>query len=167
MKIATANDNDTPDAGLYTWELSSNTLYADAAVAGLFGLDKQETEKGLPLEAYMDRVYPDDRPALARAISEAIRFGEPFQASYRVMQSNEVVASVLAYGKCFRNRQDEPLLYSGIVFPIPVDALADGDLHWLCLAAIDCAERGSRADVAMILKNALITLASEPLTGQV
>lgn len=163
MKIATANDNGTQDAGVYTWELATNTVYADTAVADLFGLDSLETERGLPLEAYMSRVHAEDQPSLARAILEAIQSGLPFQASYRVQHAEGLYLPVIAYGKCFRDRQDEPILYSGVVFQPPVDGAAGNDLHWLCLAALDCAERVSRGDVAAILKEVLAKLAEQAL----
>lgn len=59
-------------AGLFTWDMSSDTLYADSALAELFGLGSEDTERGLPFQTYIARVHPEDAPLLARKISDAI-----------------------------------------------------------------------------------------------
>jgi PAS domain-containing protein len=104
-----------PDSGLFTWDLSLDLVYADGAVAQLFGLDRHEAEHGLPLDAYMRRVHPEDRSRLAEVIRDTIIAQSPQQEEYRVRNADGVYASVASFGRCFRNRDDVPVLYSGIV----------------------------------------------------
>lgn len=120
-----------PDAGIYTWDIERNLVFADAALAGLFGLDPEETVCGLPLEAYLDRVHPDDKPALAKIISQTIIANLPQQGGYRVLSGDGIYQSVTAFGRAFRDRSGSPILYSGIV--VPSDSLdrplTDGHHH--------------------------------------
>lgn len=160
-RFPSANDN-SEDAGLYTWDLETNTLYADSAVADVFGLDWTKTEHGLPVQAYLDRVFPDDKPSLAQAISEAITSGQPFQASYRVFRADGAIALVTAFGKCFSSAEGDPKFYSGIVFPMPEETPTNSDLRWLCLAALNMAKNKGRTDVASIISEALVKLGCRP-----
>jgi len=118
------------DAGFFTWDMGHDLVYGDSALAMLFGLDPYETEHGIPLETYLNRVHPDDRPRLAIAIRDTIVAGQPQQETYRVMNSQNVYGVVTAFGRCFRDRTDNPVLYSGIVVPaISVDSEAAGYAH--------------------------------------
>jgi PAS domain-containing protein len=106
-----------PDAGIYTWDIERNLVFADQALAELFGLDPEETARGLPLETYLDRVHPGDKAALAKVIGQTIVAGIPQQQEYRVRGSDDEYRLVTAFGRAFRDRSDNPILYSGIVVP--------------------------------------------------
>ncbi|WP_112810964.1 PAS domain-containing protein [Ensifer sp.] len=108
-------DADTADSGIFTWDIVQDRVYGDAALAELFGLAADETNRGLPLKLYLARVHPDDRPQLARKITETIVGGRAQQSTYRVRTRGGRYVSVIAFGRCFRNREDTPVLYSGIV----------------------------------------------------
>lgn len=150
------NSNDiSDDAGLYTWDLETDTLYADAAMAVLFGLDAALTEHGLPQGRYLERVFEADRPALAGAIRDAIMTGAAFQESYRVHKAGGDVVRVLALGRCFRDTDKQPRFYSGIVFPMPEEHFGDASLLWQCLSALEMAKRDGRDDVSALLAEAI------------
>ena len=106
-----------PDAGIYTWDIERNLVFADAALAALFGLDPQETVRGLPLDTYLERVHPADKPGLAKVIGKTIVADIPQQQEYRVQGSDGAYRSVTAFGRAFRDRSDNPILYSGMVVP--------------------------------------------------
>ena len=105
------------DAGIFTWDIEKNLVFADSALAELFGLDANDTLCGMPLEDYLQRVHPEDRPALAKIISTTIIAEVPQQGTYRVEGSDGRFRSVAAFGRAFRNRDGSPVLYSGIVVP--------------------------------------------------
>ncbi|KAA0690256.1 diguanylate cyclase [Neorhizobium sp. P12A] len=115
--VAEIFEGDVPEAGIYTWDIQKNLVFADAALADLFGLDPAETKRGLPLEAYLARVHPDDRPMLAKSISQSIIAESPQQHPYRVRGRHGAYTPVTAFGRAFRDRADTPVLYSGIVIP--------------------------------------------------
>ncbi|SEH86698.1 PAS fold-containing protein [Rhizobium tibeticum] len=116
-----------PDAGLFTWDLKSNLVYADSALASLFGLEPDETEHGLPLQSYMERIHPQDAPALAKQINDAIVAQHPTVQNYRVLSQDGTYIPVCAFGRCFRDRDDVPVHYAGIV--VPADTLPDNRSH--------------------------------------
>jgi PAS domain-containing protein len=109
--------NELPDAGFFTWDLPENVLYADKALATLFGVDPAEAEQGLPIEVYLARVHPQDAPILAKAISDSIIAHRPQQQSYRVCNSEGVYVTVMCFGRGFRDAKGEPVRYVGIVVP--------------------------------------------------
>ncbi|MDM9645366.1 PAS domain-containing protein [Rhizobium sp. S163] len=104
-----------PDTGLFTWDMNADLVYADSALASLFGLDAAETERGLPVQAYLDRVHPDDVAGLAKQISDAIIAQHPTVQHYRSMNADGSYVCVSAFGRCFRDRHDNPVYYAGIV----------------------------------------------------
>ncbi|MBB3656686.1 PAS domain S-box-containing protein [Rhizobium sp. BK650] len=105
------------DAGIYTWDVVKNLVFADSALAELFGLDPAATVHGLPLEDYLARVHPDDRPQLAKTISEVLVADIAQQSTYRVQGRDGRYRMVEAFGRAFRDHSGSPVLYSGIVVP--------------------------------------------------
>ncbi|MGF9567572.1 PAS domain-containing protein [Neorhizobium sp. JUb45] len=110
-----------PDAGFYSWDLPENILYADSALAALFGLDPDLAERGLPIEAYLARVHPDDRPRLAKTIRDSIVGHLPQQETYRVLNATGAYVAVASYGRGFRDASGSPVRYVGIVIPADAD----------------------------------------------
>ena len=143
------------DAGVYTWEIGSDTVYADAAVAAMFGLDAKSAEVGMPIANFLDRIHPDDRPATAKRIETAIITGDPYQASYRLLQPDGTSLDVTAYGRCFRDRSGEPSVYAGVIHPNAALTAAEDELLWHCLRAYEIAKNEKREAVAAMLLNAL------------
>lgn len=111
-------EEDDQEAGIFSWNVGDDVLYADTAVAFLFGLDPQETLAGLPGQRYLDRIHPDDRPATAALWSEAIQTGKPYHAEYRVTGLDGNERLVMAFGRCFRQPTGDPTHYAGIVHPV-------------------------------------------------
>lgn len=114
-------DEATDEAGIWTWCLERNVLYADTALAGLFGLDAVETLAGLPVDRYVARIHPDDRGRVAKSMSDAVIGGMPYFEEYRVKDGYGETRRVMALGRCFRDRSGNPVHYAGITYPL--DAL--------------------------------------------
>jgi PAS domain-containing protein len=106
-----------PEAGFYTWDITQDILYGDTAIATLFGLDSADTQRGLPLADYIERIHPADRQKIARAISDTVIAGVPQQECYRVLGHGDHYVLVMSYGRCFRDRYGDPVLFSGIIIP--------------------------------------------------
>ncbi|WP_429819925.1 PAS domain-containing protein [Ensifer sp. B1-9] len=113
--VVDLTDAATTDSGIFTWDITQDLVYADSALAELFGLIAEETNRGLPLKLYLDRVHPEDRPYLAKQITETIVGGRAQQSVYRVKTRGGHYVSVVAFGRCFRDRKGTPVLYSGMV----------------------------------------------------
>jgi PAS domain-containing protein len=108
------------DKGIFTWDIAKNIVFADRAVARLFGLNPDETVRGLPIEVYLARVHPDDRPRLAKGITETIVAELPQKDGYRVQGVDGINRAVVAFGRAFRNRDGDAVLYSGVIVPDPM-----------------------------------------------
>lgn len=106
---------DTTDSGIFTWDITQDLVHGDSALATLFGLSAEETNRGLPLKVYLERVHPDDRAYLAKKITETIVGGRTQQSVYRVRTRGGHYVSVVAFGRCCRVRSGTPVLYSGMV----------------------------------------------------
>jgi PAS domain-containing protein len=106
------------EAGIFTWCLHTDLLYADTTIANLFGIAPSLTIGGLPVTQYLDRVHPEDRATVARLISEAITQGRPYRAEYRVTDAYGMQRDVIAHGRCFRDKTGVPLHYAGIIHPV-------------------------------------------------
>ena len=143
------------ESGFFTWDIASNLLYADGAVADLFGLDYHTAERGLPLENYIERIHPEDRPGVAATIHQTITTGEPEQQSYRTRQVDGNYSYVMVFGRCFRDRSGVPHLYAGIVCPVSEEPMLTRPLVKYCLTAYDIAVREGNKAVAQHLLAAL------------
>ncbi|HEV7318472.1 MAG TPA: PAS domain-containing protein [Ensifer sp.] len=126
--VVELTDAETTDSGIFTWDITQDLVYGDSALAELFGLVSEETNQGLPLKLYLDRVHPNDRPRLARTITQTIVGGRAQQSFYRVKTRGEVYVSVVAFGRCFRDRNGTPVLYSGMV--VLESATSTNDNRW-------------------------------------
>lgn len=101
--IVELTDVDATDSGIFTWDIVRDLVYGDSALAALFGLAASETSQGLPLRLYLDRA------------TEKIVSGRAQQSFYRVRTRAGLYVSVVAFGRCFQDRDGTPVLYSGIV----------------------------------------------------
>jgi PAS domain-containing protein len=146
------------ECGFFTWEIASNVLYADGAIAEMFGLDQHETESGLPLEAYLARIHPEDQSGAVKVIHDTIITLLPEHQNYRVRQASGTFVSVIVLGRCFRDRNGVPSLYAGIIFPTHDQSPAASALLNHCLAAYDIAVKENNQPVIEHLLAALINL---------
>jgi PAS domain-containing protein len=152
---ADRSDVTAAEAGFFSWEVSTDLLYADGAVAELFGLDCMATQSGLPLGQYLERIHAEDRPDVAIAIHNAITTGEPEQQSYRTRQLDGTYAYVMVFGRCFRDRNGVPTLYAGIICPVSDEPMLTKPLVRYCLTAYEIAVREGNKAVAGLLLAAL------------
>jgi PAS domain-containing protein len=136
------------EAGVFTWNLANNTLFADSAVAKLFGLCPDATVAGLPLQAYVERIHAEDRADVAKSIHECVISGEASQQTYRVLGFNGRLTDVIVLGRCFRDASGDPCQYTGIVFPQVDLKQMGGGLIESCMRTYWLALESGRPDVA-------------------
>ncbi|MBO9100715.1 MULTISPECIES: PAS domain-containing protein [Rhizobium] len=162
-KILVRNSQPSPmDSGVFTWDIETDQFFADSAFASLFGLDPSETMVGLPMERYLDRVHPEDKARVAKAVHEAVVSGYPCQQNYRVRSARGFYTEIMAFGRCFRNADGTPSQYAGIVFPVVPVVEESATLQDLCSQAHRAALKSGRLDIARTLRDVLDDLAEEP-----
>lgn len=136
------------EAGIFTWNIETDTVFGDSAIAHLFGMSVDDALSGQPIAAYLQRIHPEDLATVAGEIREAITTGAPYQCQYRVLGAGEVYRNVEAFGRCFRSRDGLPIQYAGIVFPFEVSQTASEPLLDACTAALGIAVHTGRDDIA-------------------
>lgn len=143
---------DVRESGIFTWDLNTNRLNGDGAIAKLFGLDARSVFNGLPLQSYIERIHTADRAKVARAIHTAVVSGDPYHEEYRVLGAGDMPVQVLAFGRCFRDEAGNPAQYAGIVFPAMTRSKdSDPVLAHIAMAHKIAVEDG-RADIADALE---------------
>ena len=105
------------DVGFFEWEVAEDLMRSDSAVAKLFGLSVSEAEKGLPVLAYVNRIHPNDRKRVARAIHDSLVTCGAFREAYSILHADGSLVDVLVSGRCFRNRDGDPAHFSGVIQP--------------------------------------------------
>ena len=101
-------------AGVGIWEMNYTT-------GVLRWSDVLEAQYGLPpgtfsgtFEAYVERVHPDDRPALLAAMAKATASGEDFSVQHRALWPDGTVRWLSGAGRIVNGENGEPLRGVGI-----------------------------------------------------
>jgi PAS domain-containing protein len=136
------------EAGIFTWNIETDTVFGDSAIAHLFDMTVDDALSGQPIAAYLKQIHPDDLANVAGEIREAIATGAPYQCQYRVLGDGEIYRNVEAFGRCFRSRDGQPVQYAGIVFPFDASDVASDPLLDACAAALRIAVGTGRDDLA-------------------
>lgn len=153
VSVAAMHEGD--DAGVFTWDLSADMVYADATLAKLFGLNAREAECGLPIIRFLEKIDSVDKPKIAKAIHESIITGETYQQDYGILQTDGTVTNVAAFGRCFRGADGTPSHYAGIVCLRINRPSSQEALFWHCLQAHDLARQSGQWEMVRLLEEAL------------
>lgn len=96
LAVRGAND------ALWDWDLASGRLYLAPRFAEMLGLDPAAI--GDSVTAWLSRVHPDDRAALAAVLARAREDGPPqFEAEHRLIRADGEVMWMLARGLAVRD----------------------------------------------------------------
>lgn len=110
--------DEVQEAGIWTWSIDEDLLYADTAFAKLFGIDLDEALRGLPIERYLARIHAEDRGRIAQSITDAVIGGAAYYAEYKVSDYLGLTRQVITFGRCFRSRLGNPVHVAGIAYPL-------------------------------------------------
>jgi PAS domain S-box-containing protein len=86
------------EVATWTVQAAPNRVSGDAALRKFFGLTEEEAANATP-ETYINRIHPDDAPAVAAALQHSMTTGEKFDVTYRVPQGNGTVRWLDARGR--------------------------------------------------------------------
>jgi len=76
-------------------------------------------------EAFLERVHPDDRQALAQAVQQAIDAGLPYSSEYRVVRPDESVRWMSGQGDVVRDESGKATHLLGVTLDITERKLAE------------------------------------------
>ena len=136
-----------PVIGVWDWDLVSNVIYGDAAVANAFGLDSALTKRGLPPEVYFENVHHEDRQMIIDHSQRSIATNGSCSDNFRIVTPSGA-KWVNTQGRAFADQNNNPRCFVGILSeiapPYGFDAgesgvfpggSADDDVLYLCLHA--------------------------------
>lgn len=129
------------NAGLFSWDVTHNIIYADRAVAECFGLPYTEAKLGLPLEAYIDRIDQSERDEIISALAESVTSPGQRYFNYSTQRPDGSKVSLLAIGQCFHSDEGVPIQYSGIVVPLAENDVLGTSVLSRLLAAYEAVQR--------------------------
>lgn len=104
--------------GTWDWDVKNDVVHADPRFVALFGLDREKAAVGLPVQAYLDAIEPNDRQRVREAIEEAMRRGNYFSEEYRLLRKDGAEFWVLARGQCLFDESGNPDRFPGVAMDI-------------------------------------------------
>lgn len=160
----------SPNMGMWTFDVKEDLVYGDPVLALYFGVAVEEASKGLPLDVFFDAVHPDDLARVQDEIARTCAGQSAFRSEYRVFGSDRKWRRILATGRCFY-QNGEPIRYPGFVTEIepvsaktkePLDELSD-----LTIAAKNSAVADKRNFIAYLLDMVLLEIGRALASRQV
>jgi PAS domain S-box-containing protein len=96
--------------GCYEWIPAIDTVNWTEELYRIFGFQPGEVQP--TLEAYLERIHPDDRESTQKRIEQCMREDIPFEAEERFVRPDGSVRFLLSQGRCFfdENRQARKLV---------------------------------------------------------
>ncbi len=110
------------DVGTWAYQIAEDQVWADANVARLCNVTRDDA-KGGPLEAYLRSVVAEDLPGLRAALAEATERRDLFQVEYRLRQGDGSIRHVLARGRVERNSEGRAVSLPGVMIDITEDVI--------------------------------------------
>lgn len=142
--------------GFYSWSVPENRVYGDEIIADIFGVSYSDLVEGAPIELVIRYIDEGDKQRVAKAIHDAIITGLPYQAKYGLTHPDGRKISVAANGRCLRDMEGVPSIYSGTVtVQSSLDPTVGDLLESHCRAALGIATRRRHTLAARYLSSAL------------
>ena len=113
--------------GTFEWLLDENRLIWSPEMESLYGL-RQGTFTGT-YEEVTSYIHPDDKVAVSKQVSSAIKGGPPFNIEFRIIQKNGSVRWLLGRGKVIKNKEGNPMRFIGVNVDITEQRKAAEDLR--------------------------------------
>lgn len=106
------------EAGIFTWNVGTDLVFGDSSVALLFGFPFEVSMTGQKMSAYLARIHPDDLPAVALQMHNAIASCGTYSVEYRVRGALDIYRLVASRGRCFRGVERDMTQFAGIIYPV-------------------------------------------------
>jgi PAS domain S-box-containing protein len=104
------------EVAAWTWDVVNDRVIADENLARLF--DVPSDAHG-PIQNYLKAIHPEDRAAVAAAITAALESPtEKYAIEYRIVRKDGSISWVAARGKVERGPDGQPKYFPGVVLDI-------------------------------------------------
>ena len=123
---------DIAQIGNWDWHVTGNRLFWSDGIYRLFGLDPAGFSPSY--EAFLERVHPDDRPAVEAAVGQALASGSPYALDHRIVRPDGEIRVVHESAEVMRDAQGGVVRMIGTVQDITArkqaeQALREKDAH--------------------------------------
>ncbi|MBI1897934.1 MAG: PAS domain-containing protein, partial [Acidobacteria bacterium] len=115
------------EVGTWRWDLRSGLDTRDESLNALLGLDAVESTQ--PVEDFLERVHPEDRPKVQAALAHAVDEGAGYDVDLRIVRPGGEVRWLRDQGRVFRNRAGSPSYMTGACVDITERKLAEAALR--------------------------------------
>jgi PAS domain S-box-containing protein len=109
---------DIAQVGTWMWDLVSDKIVADKNLSRMFGLTEQQGTTGLPVDAFMEAIHPDDRKRVRGEIAKSIKQRTLFDTEYRTVGRDGAVHWLLVRGRIETDASDKPIRFPGVLLDI-------------------------------------------------
>lgn len=125
--------------GTWDWDVRNNLVTADDKFAFMYNLDPLRAGLGVPIEAFLAALHPDDKPWVTEDINVALANGTPVNCEYRLVGLDGTIRWVVATGRPRMGPDGRPTRFPGVVVDVSeqhriLEALADSELRFRTLA---------------------------------
>ncbi|QEL20580.1 PAS domain-containing sensor histidine kinase [Limnoglobus roseus] len=117
---------DAGGMGTWDWDLESDRVRWDGALAALVGLP--EIPHPLTTETFFERVHPDDRTALRGQLAAAVAPGGQFEAEFRIVRPDGEVRWLAGRGQVSGGSDGQPRAMHGVNYEVTGRRQAEDNL---------------------------------------
>jgi PAS domain S-box-containing protein len=99
--------------GIWDWDLNKNEVYWNDRLLEIIGLPRSQF--GSTMDALYDRLHPDDREEIIRAIGAHLEQEIDYNVEFRLLHSSGSYRYCISQGKAQRNSCGQPLRMAGTI----------------------------------------------------
>ena len=115
--------------GTFEWSIQDDVLVAGPSLAKTFGIDPAAAREGISIDRFMERIHPDDRERVERAIQEAIDERGSYEEEYRAEGADGEFRWVIARGEVECDEDGTPVTFPGALTDITQRKRAELELE--------------------------------------
>jgi PAS domain-containing protein len=103
--------------GIWDWNVAEDVNHLDPNSAALFGVEPAKAAEGLPNDAYIKAIHPNDLAHFNHRLAQTLKTGGVFEAEYRVLK-NGGVKRIFARGLCTLDKSNRPERLPGVLMEL-------------------------------------------------
>jgi signal transduction histidine kinase/CheY-like chemotaxis protein len=115
--------------GFFDWDVPTNTVTADQRFACFYGLDPDVAAAGVPLDAILGLIHPEDRAGVEASVTDALVSLSDYRKEFRLVHRGGDVRWMLVRGHCYEQRDGRALHYTGTAVDVTASKLAEAALR--------------------------------------
>lgn len=125
--------------GTWDWNVTDNIVTSDDKFAAMYNVDPLRAGLGLPIEAFLKAIHPNDRDRVGEEIAKALADGSSLQSEYRLLAPDGETRWVVASGRARLDAEGKAVRLPGVVVDVTEqrrisEALAESELRFRTLA---------------------------------